>query len=147
MTVVLVSLIAGVLQSGCSVIFVERAPANYADRPSFRCTTSHVAPIIDSVFSGLQLLALSETDDKSAEFVATAATMTGVYVASAVYGYWRVSECREAQASLAARVRDEHEQLQRYREFKLTPPPLLQAPPPPANAPAEVHNTPSGETP
>src|SRR6185312_8095791 len=42
--------------SGCSFAFVSGPPANHAQLAYFDCTSSRLAPVLDSVLTGLMIL-------------------------------------------------------------------------------------------
>ena len=73
-------LVVGFLSSGCSMLFVESTPPNASKLPTsepLECTTSQVAPTVDLVMTGLQVLrtayAASQSDGPIARFRSVAA--------------------------------------------------------------------------
>lgn len=106
----LILLLALEVSGGCSFIFVRRRPANHAQLPSFECTSSQVAPTIDTVFAvttplGAGLSALNDPLVRTWTTAAFAGAWTAALAASAIYGYETTASCRAAQAQLVARQR------------------------------------------
>lgn len=106
--VLLVSLAAS--SAGCSFIFVRPPPsvdAGTIDSGSRRCTTSKVAPVLDTLFTGLQgariVYAATASDKTYSESqpisrstdIALGITMAAVFLSSAVYGYVTTAKCSE----------------------------------------------------
>lgn len=110
-----------VLVAGCSFAFVNGPPPSHRQLPAFDCSTSHVAPVLDTLFTALEIanltLAASQSDQQWANdfpnhhppFDRT--TAIPVYVALVAlggagmyYGYSRVGECRHAKDELDART-------------------------------------------
>jgi len=97
-----------VLSSGCSVSFMNSAPADAARghaRPHFDCTSSYAAPIVDSALATYQLVGVgyAATLDDSAydnypisrrADMAIGAGFAALFVGSAVYGYLSAAHCR-----------------------------------------------------
>ena len=137
------------LLPGCSFIFVERAPPDHEQRASFVCTSSYVAPILDTVVVGLQAAALvaqargTAEEEASTEARLMQAAFGIVAAASAIHGYSRVPECQEARIALDARVAKEQQALQAYRALKLSAPPVM-SPPPTMAPPGPSLEAPSG---
>lgn len=107
--------------TGCSFVFVEGPPDDHRQQPYVGCTSSRMSPILDTIFTGLQLanlgVAVSKDDmewdeqyDGEPPFERD--TAIGIYsafvllgAAGMYYGFTRTSECRDAQDELAARRR------------------------------------------
>ena len=99
------------------MLFVEGPPPRHAAMPYFDCTSSVAAPVLDTVWAGLNgagaLIALGSTDAelKMQNQTNNRGTVIGVGLAwlalsgvSAVRGYQQTSDCREAKAQLALRL-------------------------------------------
>jgi len=94
---------------GCSVLFVN-APPPPANRPRVvECTSSNVAPIIDSLIAGWQVLriglalAASDADYTGnrlnftrGQDIALGAGLLTIFGISATWGFFQTAECREA---------------------------------------------------
>jgi hypothetical protein len=99
---------------GCSWIFVERTPANHQQLVAFDCTTSVAAPVLDTVWGGLNLVgALSAAGANEHNWSGPADPATTVIVGvgwaivsgvSAAYGFAHTKACREAKDDLYARL-------------------------------------------
>jgi hypothetical protein len=95
--------------SGCSFAFVHGPPANHRQLPFFDCTTSNILPALDGL---LGLVLVGETvDGTDSGLSASTKTAIGVAVAeavlfgaSAVYGFKKTSDCRDAQNLLLMRM-------------------------------------------
>jgi len=95
--------------SGCSLAFVEGPPKDHASRHFFDCTSSLLAPGLDATMAGIMALgtvgALSDgSNDKSQ--VVDGTVLAAAALASATYGYIRVSRCRDAKDALSERLLD-----------------------------------------
>lgn len=100
------SLALALSSTGCSLLFV-----NTAAPPAPRdCTSSRLAPVVDSVLAGYQTLrtgaALSADDELYKRYgvpreadVAVGATLTALFLGSAVYGYIKTAECGRLRRS------------------------------------------------
>lgn len=109
-----------VLVSGCSFALVSGPPANHQQLPAFECTTSRTGPVLDTIWTALQVLNLglavskddqgwSDTFSGNPPFERT--TGIGVYSVFAAlgaagmwFGYTRTSACRSAKTELAIRA-------------------------------------------
>jgi hypothetical protein len=102
--------------SACGWIFVEAPPVDHAERPYFTCTQSKVAPTLDVVWGGLNVLGAvvalatpeDEWDQDSGDRAAVVAVGLGWGVVSglsAYSGYRKVDDCRQALEALALRSR------------------------------------------
>jgi hypothetical protein len=134
------------LFAGCSLGFVAGPPPEHAQLPSFSCSDSHVAPVLDSVLGGLAgltvLSAAGSTDamwemnngrlGSRADAIAVFAPLAALEAASAYYGYTRVHACGEARQAALARVQTRLPGMQPiWPPAAMTP-----AAPPPAPRPA-----------
>jgi hypothetical protein len=100
------------------------------------CTTSKVAPVLDTVFAGLEVArtgyALSQTEadyqgqplSRGAD-IGLGAAFVALFASSAIYGYLKTGSCADAK-----------EQQERARQRFLAPPPP--PPPPPALTPSSA---------
>src|SRR4051794_3471413 len=99
------------LCSGCSLTFMTPAPAHTSPgfaRPHVDCTTSYLAPIVDSAFTAYQLVGVayvSTLDDarfarypiSRQEDMAVGGIFAAAFAASAIYGYVSAAQCRRIQ--------------------------------------------------
>ncbi|HEX3477307.1 MAG TPA: hypothetical protein VHT91_19930 [Kofleriaceae bacterium] len=106
------------LFAGCSLGFVAGPPPEHAALPSFSCSDSRVAPVLDTVLASLAgltaLSAAGSTDamwemnnnrlGSRADAIALFAPLAALEAASAYYGYTRVHACVEARQQALARV-------------------------------------------
>ena len=106
--------------TGCSFPLVSGPPAQHADLPAFDCTESRLGPVLDSVWTGLELvnvaLALARSDQSWAEqfggdppitrthVIPVYAVLAAIGAAGMYYGYTRTAACRAAKAELAGRT-------------------------------------------
>lgn len=145
-------LVVGFLSSGCSMLFVESTPPNASKLPRsepLECTTSQVAPTVDLVMTGLQVLrtayAASQSDgayrsvpiSRGAD-IGLGIGLTAAYGASMIYGYSETRDCRQAKDARARRRRREEQRKKREApaaapafsepRWKWTPPPRQPAP-------------------
>jgi hypothetical protein len=101
------------LCGGCSFLFVHGPPANHKQLQYFDCSTSNVAPVLDTIFGASAAVNVVGAAADSREFsnlgsqkttIAIAAGEAALFVASAAYGYMKTSDCRAAQADMLARM-------------------------------------------
>jgi hypothetical protein len=108
-----------VVLSGCSFMFVSGPPPNHEQLPSFSCSESRAAPVVDTILAALQVLNLAtaagNTDEEwnnrfNGNPPISRDTAVPLYVAttvlttvSAYYGYKNTGECRAAKEQAAAR--------------------------------------------
>jgi hypothetical protein len=90
--------------AGCSFIFVRGPPSQPRQTRVVDCTTSRVAPVLDTIFGGLEAVrtgvALAASDanyqntsiNRSAD-IGLGLAFTGLFVGSAVYGYIETGRC------------------------------------------------------
>ena len=132
------------LFTGCSLGFVAGPPPEHAALPSFSCTDSRVAPILDTVLGSLAgltvLSAVGSTDamwemnnrlGSRTDAIATFAPLAALEAASAYYGYTRVHACSEARQQAQARVQTRLPGMQ-----PIWPPAAMTPAPAPPAAPA-----------
>jgi hypothetical protein len=126
--------VAVATSSGCSFLFVEAPPRDHASRRYFDCTSSYLAPGVDSALGGLLAIgvlgSMSDTNTES-QAIVEGTIVAGAALASATYGFLRASHCREAKQALAERVLE---------------PPQLMAPPPPPPFPPPAGTAPPPPT-
>jgi hypothetical protein len=97
---------------GCSYAFVDGPPANHARLPYFECDSSKVWPVVDVVFAASLGIgtagAISDGGSSSSSDGVTTAVVTAaeaaLFAVSALSGYRKVAECREAKDQLIARA-------------------------------------------
>jgi hypothetical protein len=146
--------------SGCSLLFTKKAPANTESLPltmPVKCTSSVVAPVVDSFIGGYQLfrtgMAISSDDSayganapitREAD-IGIGVTLAALFVTSAVYGYVVTNECRTFKARQAGFPSDGHEPKERY-ELPPLPEDADRTDLPPGAAPPPV-NEPSARKP
>jgi hypothetical protein len=122
---------------GCSFAFIHGPPANHRQMRFFDCSTSNVLPFLDTVMAAgavgetLDAVTGSPTTTTSKTELATFAVEAALLGASAVYGFTKTSDCRDAQAAMLARTPP-------VGPYMLAPPPIdpwtnrsIQAAPPP----------------
>ncbi len=85
--------------------FVRPAPVDHEERPYFTCTNSYLAPGLDAAVGGLALLGMvGDANDRGwDEDTQSGALGVAAFLISAGYGLMTVSECQDAEATLAAR--------------------------------------------
>jgi hypothetical protein len=109
------ALLLSTVLSGCSFLFVDGPPSSHKQLPYFECTSGKGWPTVDLVWGGLSgaeaLGVLSATSNSSSSASSagktTAAILAGeavLFIASAVYGYEKASDCREAKDALMNRL-------------------------------------------
>jgi hypothetical protein len=111
-----VAVVTSVSLSGCSFIFTEGPPPNHERLPYFDCSSSAAAPVVDTIWAGLNglgaLVAAGQSDEqwKQNNNATERSTVIGVGLvwlavsgASAIYGYQKVGACRDAKAQLLMR--------------------------------------------
>jgi hypothetical protein len=105
-----------VLLSGCSYLFVEAPPEGHERMRHFDCTSSRLAPIVDTAFAGMYGLSgvvygaaaaqsRGSTYGRAPTSVAVGMlAIAAVDAASAAHGYSTTSECRRAKRDLNERL-------------------------------------------
>src|SRR5688500_2702028 len=106
--------LVGSLVPGCSFIFSEGPPAGHRQMPYFSCSQSYAPPILDTVgagFNAINLITALSSENRSAgdvsrEFsVGLGLVGLGISGASAIYGYRKVGQCKQAKDELLLRYR------------------------------------------
>lgn len=106
--------LAGALAS-CSLVAIHRAPRAEVIRPAsaeVTCTSGLTYPLVDmagTVLGGVLAVSLLSSDNRDDLEVATYAS-AGVSIglaASAIYGMFQVSRCREAKGSVGEELQDD----------------------------------------
>jgi len=103
---------AALASNGCSFTFVHGPPANHQRLAFFDCSSGSGLPIIDTIVA---LAMVGETSDatgsassgltsSSKANVAIFAAQAALFGASALYGFKKTADCRDAQAALALRT-------------------------------------------
>ena len=96
---------------GCSVVFMTPAPADAGRaraRPQVECTSSHLAPIIDSVLASYELAgvvyAATLDDSRYRDYpisrqadMAIGASVAALFAGSAIYGFVSAAHCRRVK--------------------------------------------------
>jgi hypothetical protein len=101
--------------TGCSLAFVERAPAQAATLRYFDCTSSRTAPVLDTVGAGFYgvstVIAVSVSEDEfdrhGVSKLATVAlnlAISALFGAGAIYGYRETARCADAKRGLSGRA-------------------------------------------
>lgn len=102
-------MLLGLANSGCSFLFVTAPPARaeQASQPNADCTTGRAAPVIDGIIAAYQVVRTVYAVQGSNEStfatapisreadIAWGVGMTGLFVASAIYGGVITSRCRD----------------------------------------------------
>jgi hypothetical protein len=105
---VTVALVLGL--GGCSFAFVHGPPAGHQQMRFFDCSTSNVLPFVDTLLAAgavgetLDATTGSGAFNTSKAAIATFAVEAAVFGASAVYGFKKTSDCRDAQTALLMRT-------------------------------------------
>jgi hypothetical protein len=125
----------------CSYAFVDGPPERHRQLPYFACTTSKAWPVVDTVLGAAEALEavgagiVASRESKAGAGAIVAPIVVGgvaaLFIASAVSGYSKTSECREATSELQTRMT--RLQLQNSMGFGAGPPGA--APLPPARDP------------
>jgi len=99
-----------VVPAGCSLAFVNGPPPNHQKLAYFDCSSSRALPTIDLLLgagaavdaigsgSGVSGLPSNRAD------LAVFGTEAALFAASAIYGYSKTGECREAQSEMLRRA-------------------------------------------
>jgi hypothetical protein len=131
--------------SGCSFAFVSGPPANHAQLPYFDCSTSRVAPALDTVLTVIQAIRIAydlsltqaEYDAKDLPIARNADIAIGVGLgvlgaAGMWYGFSKTAECRAAKEQMMMRS------VNPAMPPPMMPPPSGQLPPPAPMPPAPL---------
>lgn len=133
----------------CSWIFVQ--PLNTAAASSgypATCTTNVAAPVFDTIFVGTNVASVAyvasrdNVTNKGAS-IGLGVAVAGVWLASAVYGYSKTSQC-------SAYLEEKYQEPLRRRTYPPRPYPYSPPPPPPAggwNAPPPAYAPPPAQSP
>ncbi|HVV17527.1 MAG TPA: hypothetical protein VHH90_10015 [Polyangia bacterium] len=97
--------------TSCSFLFVHGPPPDHERLPYFDCSSSNVLPVLDALYGGLAAAeavaagagspTFSSSGKSEAWVLAGEAAVVG---ASAVYGFSKTSDCRQAQAAMIKRA-------------------------------------------
>jgi hypothetical protein len=124
------------LTPACSWVLVQSMPEDYENREYVDCTTNTTAPVVDTVFTLINLgsTAYLERQDNvpnKGAALGVGVLAAAVWGASAVYGYVETAECAGYRRD--RQQRDGHWSPSRP-QFYPQPPPVL--PPPTTESPA-----------
>jgi len=100
-----------VVPAGCSLAFVNGPPPNHQKLAYFDCSSSRALPTLDLLVAGAAAVdaipgvaggasGLSSSRANLAVF----GTEAALFAASAIYGYSKTAECREAQSDMLKRA-------------------------------------------
>lgn len=130
------------LSSGCSFMFVDKAPPQHAQMPYFECTSGKGWPRTDLAggvvagILGLTFLAASvaftgwgEASDEEAQLIAVPLLSSALLLSSSYVGYERVEECRQAKDALIGRIYRMQAPYGQPAPYPYAPPPAPPAPP------------------
>lgn len=102
-----------VVPAGCSLAFVNGPPANHQKLAYFDCSSSRALPTlnllvagaatVDAIAGGAGDLGASGLSSNRAN-LAVFGTEAALFAASAIYGYGKTAECREAQSDMLKRA-------------------------------------------
>jgi len=125
----------------CSYAFVDGPPERHRQLPYFTCTTSKAWPVVDTVLGaaeaveavGTGIVASRESNAGAGAIVGPVVVggVAALFIASAVSGYSKTSECREATSELQVRMT----RLQLQNSMGFGPPGSAVSPLPPARDP------------
>jgi len=103
---VLLSATGGVLPTGCSYLFVTAPPEHHEKLYDFDCTTGNVLPVVDSVVATVYGIATVSAiaDKEQTGNIVGAAAAAAVFGTSALLGFGRTKDCRDARGKLAVRL-------------------------------------------
>jgi hypothetical protein len=150
------------LFAGCSLGFVAGPPPEHAALPSFSCSDSRVAPVLDTVLgavAALTVLSAAGSSDATwdmnngsfgsrTDAIAVFGPLAALEAASAYYGYTRVHACSEARQQALARVQTRLPGLQPiWPPAAMAPAAPTPTPGPPPAVPHGVPPTPLPATP
>jgi hypothetical protein len=124
------------LTPACSWVLVQSMPEDYENREYVDCTTNTTAPVVDTVFTLINLASTAylERQDNvpnKGAALGVGVLAAAVWGASAVYGYVETAECASYRRD--RQQRDGHWSPSRP-QFYPQPPPVL--PPPTKESPA-----------
>lgn len=110
---VLCALFLAAGSGACSYMFVDGPPAKHRQLPYFQCTTSRAWPVVDTVLGGAYAIetvaflgagSSSMNTGATKPLAITAGALALLFGVSAVSGYGKASECREATEELQLRL-------------------------------------------
>jgi hypothetical protein len=111
---VLCTLLLAAGSGACSFLFVDGPPEKHQQLPYFTCTTSRAWPVVDTVLGATYAIeavgvGAMSTRGSGSTAGSTAGAIAGgglaaLFIVSAVSGYGKASECRDAVADLQARA-------------------------------------------
>ncbi len=103
------ALVALSVCDGCSFLFVQPPKDDVPSRGAGDCTTSAVAPVVDSLFALTNAVSAAYVASLSNEEITNKGPAIGlglgvaaVWLASAIYGYYNTSRCVELVRDRAA---------------------------------------------
>jgi hypothetical protein len=101
----------GVMPAGCSLAFVNGPPPNHPKLAYFDCSSSRALPTLDLLVAGAATVdAIAGTAGGTSALPSSRAdlavfgTEAALFAASAIYGYSKTAECREAQSEMLKRA-------------------------------------------
>ena len=88
------------MTSGCSFLFVQPAPDDSPGRQMINCTTSQVAPVVDTILTVTNLFSVfyvaSENNvSNRGTAVGVGLSVATVWLSSAIYGFYSTSQCED----------------------------------------------------
>lgn len=108
---VLCTLFLAAGNGACSFAFVDGPPKSHRQLNYFTCTSSNALPTVDLILgagSAVEAVAFVSARSSGQTSMTTAAAVAAaeaaVFVASAIAGYGRTSDCREATDALQVRL-------------------------------------------
>jgi hypothetical protein len=100
----------GVMPAACSLAFVNGPPPNHQKLAYFDCSSSRALPTLDLLVAGAATVDAIPGVANSASSLSSSranlavfGTEAALFAASAVYGYSKTAECREAQSEMVKR--------------------------------------------
>jgi hypothetical protein len=100
----------GVVPAGCSLAFVNGPPPNHQKLAYFDCSSSRALPTLDLLVAGAAAVdaipgvANGASGLSNHTELAVFGTEAALFAASAIYGYSKTAECREAQSEMLKRA-------------------------------------------
>jgi hypothetical protein len=100
----------GVLPGGCSLAFVNGPPANHQKLAYFDCSSSRALPTLDLLVAGAATVdaipgvANGASGLSNHTELAVFGTEAALFAASAIYGFSKTAECRQAQSEMLKRA-------------------------------------------
>ncbi len=98
-----------IVPAGCSLAFVNGPPPNHQKLAYFDCSSSRALPTLDLLVAGAATVdaiggaAGASTLPSNRAELAVFGTEAALFAASAIYGYSKTAECREAQSEMVKR--------------------------------------------